>query len=115
MEYGSVLSVSLYIEAMSKVHAPVSNKVHELIDALLPDRPLQTRISEARHRMKEIEARRLELSAGIFEELSGIMHWLTISSCAEADNELTSDELEEELSSKLLPVYIDMSGGALIF
>ncbi len=65
--------------------------------------------------MKEIEENRSELPTGIFEDLSGVMRWLKTASCPLSDEDLTPEELDAELASKLLTLYIDINGGVLIF
>jgi hypothetical protein len=113
---GTIREFDPNMTVMPGIDEPVSNKVHQLIDVLLSDQPLDMRISESMHLMTEIAENRAELPFGMLEEISGIIGWLKHTSCrVSSDEEFTLEEVEAELAGKLLPLYIEISGGGLIF
>src|SRR5262249_2118245 len=90
-----------------------------VIQVLLEEAPIQTRLARADLYITELEQHRSALPDGCWETLKRAVAVLASSKCTTAAYPGTDDYLSPEqefaLTEELLSLYINVNGGALIF
>jgi hypothetical protein len=105
---------------MQYVSEPLRRELCRVIDALLDDGPIETRLSKAIERFNRIERSESGMPLEIREEFADLICSLseTVSVVGKTEasgaTHLTADQ-ERLLTDRLFSLYIDINGGGLIF
>src|SRR6266568_1939906 len=97
-----------YVNGMQQVSDAGARKLCQVIDALLADGPIQDRLADATRYLDLLEFYQSEIPPEIFNELTELLS-------DHGPNMLLTPEQERDLTNKIFSIYIEISGGALIF
>jgi len=86
----------------------------QVIDALLAEGPIDERLANAKWCLHVFELCKPENSAEILKELWDIVYHITEWAKDRTARDLTSEQ-ETYIAARLLDLYVEISGGALIF
>ena len=96
---------------------PTRRELCRVIDALLDDGPISTRLSNAIRQFSEIDE--INLPPAVQEEFAYLFLWLSDNmNDFVTDTRIGSkftDKEERELTDRLFSLYTDISGGGIIF
>jgi len=104
-----------YVNEMQQVSDASARKLCQVIDALLADGPIQDRLADATRYLDLLEFYQSEIPPEIFNELTDLVDDLTELLSDHGPNMLLTPEQERDLTNKIFSIYIQISGGALIF
>jgi hypothetical protein len=90
---------------------PVRRLFSEAIGALIGGETPRERLFRAKHYIDALENIPDEVPTELFDELIALAWWFS----ANSDNLELSSSFEEELTERAFALYIDITGGALIF
>jgi hypothetical protein len=110
-----MLRRTCYVSGMQQVSDSVTKKLYQVIDALLAEGPIQERFADATRRLDRLEFYKSEIPTEIFNDLTDIVRDLSEMISHNKGNMLLAPEQEMDLTLKIFSLYIEISGGALIF
>lgn len=110
-----MLRQTCYVSGMPQVSDSVTRKLCQVIDSLLAEGPIQERLADATRRLDLLEFYKSEFPTAIFNEFTDIIRDLTEMLSNNQGNMPLAPEQEIDLTNKMLSLYIEISGGVLIF
>jgi hypothetical protein len=92
----------------------IARNACQVIDALLVEGPIDERLANARRCLHVLELRKTENSEEVLNELWDIVHHLTEWAKDRGAGDLTPEQ-DTYIAARLLDLYVEICGGALIF
>jgi hypothetical protein len=110
-----MLRQTCYVSGMPQVSDSITRKLCQVIDSLLAEGPIQERLADATRCLDLLEFYKSEFPTAIFNEFTDIIRDLTEMLSNNQGNMPLAPEQEIDLTNKMLSLYIEISGGVLIF